>query len=309
MEVLFAGSIILLLIGAGVLSARLCCYRRQLSHMLSELQVLEENEETNLFLTSAVKIGKTQEVISSMNRILEQSRRNRERIVRENRNYREGITSISHDIRTPLTSARGYMQMLRKENVTEEKRLSYARIVERRLDDLAGLLDQLFLYARIEAGEESFLMEDVNVGNLFADTISLFYEDFGERNYEPEIFMEQSPCHIRADKQAVRRIMENLIKNSLVHGTGGWQMSLKRQEGSGQEKVLIRISNTTKSIERADIERIFDRFYTSDTSRSSKRTGLGLSIVKELTQRMGGEVRAELNGEVFFVEVEFPNTL
>lgn len=307
MGMLTGGMIIILLIGAGVLSARLCCYRRQISHMLTELCILEQ-EETNLLLTSAVKIGKTQEVISSINRILEKSRSRQEKIAGENRSYRESITSISHDIRTPLTSAKGYMQMLRNENVTEEKRRSYAQIVERRLDDLAGLLDQLFLYARIEAGEERLLMEDVNAANLFAETISLFYEDFLERDCEPEIFMEAGPCHIRADRQALGRIIENLIKNALVHGTGACRMSLKRETDEWQEKVVICIANETKTIEAADMERIFDRFYTSDTSRSRKRTGLGLAIVKELTERMGGQARAGLDDGIFFIEVRFPST-
>lgn len=301
---LVGGIILLLLMGAAVLAARLCCYRRQVSHMLAELQILEQ-EETNLLLTSAVNIGRTQELISSMNRILERSRGRQEKIDRENRNYRESITSISHDIRTPLTSAKGYMQMLHNENVTEEKRYSYARIVERRLDDLTELLDQLFLYARIEAGEESLLMEDVNAGNLFAEILSLFYEDFLEKDCEPEIFLEPGPCHIRADKKAFGRIIENLIKNALVHGTGAYQMSLRRETGA-QEKVVIRIANATQTIEAADIERIFDRFYTSDTSRSRKRTGLGLAIVKELTERMGGEAVAGLKDGIFFITISWP---
>lgn len=301
---LMEGILLLLLMGAAVLAARLWCYRRQVSHMLRELQILEK-EDTNLLLTSAVKIGRTQELVSSMNRILVRSRSRQEKIDRENRNYRESIASISHDIRTPLTSAKGYIQMLRNENVTEEKRDSYARIVERRLDDLTELLDQLFLYARIEAGEESLLMEDVNAGNLFAETVSLFYEDFLEKDCEPEIVMEPEPCHIWADKRAFERIIENLIKNALVHGTGAYQMSLRKETGA-QEKVVIRVANATQTIEEADMERIFDRFYTSDTSRSRKRTGLGLAIVKELTERMGGEAAAGLKDGIFFITISWP---
>ena len=83
MEGLLVGSVILLIIGAGILSARLFCYRKQVNHMLSELRILEQ-EETNLLLTSAVKIGKTQELISSVNRILEKSRSSTEMTAREN---------------------------------------------------------------------------------------------------------------------------------------------------------------------------------------------------------------------------------
>jgi len=311
MEGLLLWMIFLLLIWAGVLSARLCCYQKQISHMLRELWMIEQ-EETNFLLTSSVEIGKTRELILAINRVLARSRSRLEKITAENRSYRESITCISHDIRTPLTSAKGYMQMFRNENVTEDKRLAYARIVERRLDDLAGLLDQLFLYARIEAGEVSLSKEELNAGNLFAETVSLFYGDFLEKNCEPEILIEQGPCYIQADRQAFVRIIENLIKNALVHGTGAYRLSLCRQKAWGQqeplqqENVAIRIANTTESIEPGDIERIFDRFYTSDTSRSRKTTGLGLAIVKELTIRMGGEVKAGLKDGIFFVEVFFP---
>ena len=84
-------------------------------------------------------------------------------------------------------------------------------------------------------------------------------------------------------------------------------MSLRREKGV-QEKVVIRVANATQTIEEADMERIFDRFYTSDTSRSRKRTGLGLAIVKELTERMGGEATAGLKDGIFFIEVNFPST-
>lgn len=323
MEGLLWGIIFLLLLWAGVLSARLCCYKKQMSHMLKELRILE-SEETNLLLTCAVKIGQTPEVVSAVNRVLEKSRKRQERMIRENRIYRESITGISHDIRTPLTSARGYIQMLRGENdfygrnkgedhgspgrdngpserADAGRRLLWAQIVERRLNDLSVLLDQLFLYARIEAGEISLSMEEANVSNLFAETISLFYEDFLEKGCEPEIFIEPEPCHIRTDKQAFVRITENLIRNALVHGAGDYKISLKGQEDS----VTMRVSNAAGGIETGELERIFDRFYTADTSTGRKSTGLGLAIVKELAQRMGGEVRAGLEAGIFSVEVRF----
>lgn len=292
--------LLLLLTGAGVLSARLGCYKIQTRHLLQQLK-LSEQEDTNFFLTAASGVGETGEIISTLNRILEKNRRVREKLIRENRSYRESITSISHDIRTPLTSAKGYMQMMQSRNVPEEKRMEYAQVVERRLDDLAGMLDQLFLYARIEAGELALHMEEIQAGVLFAETISLFYADFEEKNCEPQVYIEKEPCRIRADRQAFVRIVENLIKNALVHGTGGFELSLRRD---GQD-AAVRVSNQTDSIGPEDIGRIFDRFYTTDISRSRRSTGLGLAIVQELAQQMGGEARARLEEGVFSIEVRF----
>lgn len=298
METILGGIIILLLIGAGILSARLCCYRKQMRHMLRELDVIEQTD-TKVLLTSAVSVGQTDEVISAVNRILQRKRRTEEQLYRENRSYRESITSISHDIRTPLTSAKGYLQMLAAGNAAEEKRNQYARTVERRLDDLTGMLDWLFLYARIEAGELELQREVLNAGNLFAETVSMFYEDFVKKNCEPSVTVPSEPCHISADREALVRILENLIKNALVHGTGDYELSLRKEKN----EAVIRVANRTDSIEVQDMEHIFERFYTTDTSRSRKNTGLGLAIVKKLTEQMQGKVEATLENGYFAIEV------
>lgn len=300
MEAWYLGAAILAFAWAGILSARLCCYRKQIRHLRRELEMIEKTG-TGLGLTSVCGIGETEEVICAVNRILEKNRETQELLRRENRSYRESIAGISHDIRTPLTSAKGYMQMIRSEKVTDEKRKDYAGIVERRLDDLTGLLDQLFLYTRIESGELSLEIERLNANNLFAETLSLFYEDFLEKGCEPEVFLEQEPCYIRADRQAFVRIIENLIRNALVHGTGGYAFSLRR---SGQN-IVLSVSNRTDSIEEGDIGRIFERFYTTDVSRSRRTTGLGLAIVKKFAEQMGGEAAARLADGLFTIEVRF----
>lgn len=302
MNACLIGVILLLLIGAGVMSARLGCYKKQVNHMLEELQMMGmEHSDTNMMLTSAVHIGKTEEVIAQVNKVIAVKRQQQEQLLRENRSYRDSITCISHDIRTPLTSAKGYIQMLSDSAVPEAKKEEYARIVERRLNDLADLLDQLFLYARMEAGEFSLDIVSFNASNVFAETVSLFYEDFVKKDCEPHVYIVPKPCRLRADRQAFVRIVENLIKNALVHGTGGYELSID-QEGN---QAVLRVANKTESIEQEDMERIFDRFYTTDRSRSRRTTGLGLAIVKELTERMGGAAWACLENGVFSVEIRF----
>lgn len=303
MDIFWIGAALSLLALAVFLSARLACYRKQLSHMLKELD-LARKSETNILFTSAVRIGKTEEIISALNDILESSRRSRQTLIRENQSYRESISSISHDIRTPLTSAKGYLQMMGNPAVPEATKQKYAQIIERRLDGLSDMLDQLFLYTRIEAGAIPLHMEYLNASNLFAETVSLFYGSFLEKNCEPKITLPQHPCRIYADRQAFVRIAGNLIKNALVHGTGGYELSLMQAEGAA----LLRVSNETGTIEASDIGHIFDRFYTTDKSRSRKTTGLGLTIVKELAVRMDGEAKAWLEGNIFSIEVRFPTS-
>ena len=301
MQIIATGIIIVLLITAGVLSVRLWCYRTQMRHMLDELYFLENND-TNSLLTSRIAVGSTQAVILAVNHLLTRYRENERRLLRENKIYRESITSISHDIRTPLTSAKGYLQMLQRQNVSEEKKAQFLSTVVRRLDHLNNMLNQLFEYARIEAGELALEPEELNVGNLFAETISLFYNDFVQKGFVPEIDIAKKPCKIYADKNALVRIMENLIRNALVHGIGGFWFSVRVTE----QQALIGVSNLTDSIESYELDSIFDRFYTTDHSRSRRTTGLGLAIVKQFAQQMGGSVQATLEEGRFTVQVMLP---
>lgn len=302
MDYLYLVIIAVLLTAVVLAFLRLWGYRKQIRHITEELSMVEE-EDTNYRLSSYCRIGQTEEIIEAVNGIMEKYRRELIELKRDNTAYRESITSISHDIRTPLTTAKGYIQMLQGAEPDREKREEYLKIVERRLDDLNGMLNQLFEYARIEAGEMEFLQERINAGNLFAETLSLFYDDFAEKGYEPEVEISRTPCFVLADRQAFKRIVENLIKNSLVHGKGGYKMSLT-EEG---KQVVIRVSNITDSIEEKDMERIFDRFYTTDYSRSRKTTGLGLAIVQKFTAQMGGEVKAALEGRQFTITVLLPS--
>ncbi len=295
------GIIAVLLVAPGVLFLRLQRYRKQVEHIVEELSVMEE-EDTNYRLSSYCHVGRTEEMIESVNRIVEGCRRELMDLRKENTAYRESITCISHDIRTPLTSAKGYVQMLQKPDVSDEKKEEYANVIEHRLDALNDMLTQLFEYARIEAGELQLKPECINACNLFAETISLFYDEFALRASTPKVEIPDSPCYVMADRQAFVRIVENLIKNALVHGNGGYEMALFQEK----EKMCIRISNLTDKIEEKDMERIFDRFYTTDQSRSRRTTGLGLAIVKKFANLLGGEAEASLQGGRFGVTVRLP---
>lgn len=295
------GIIVIFILVAGVLSARLWCYKKQILHMKEELDLLE-SEDTNQMLTSLGVIHATDDVIGIINRMVIRYREEENKLKRENRIYRESITSISHDIRTPLTSAKGYLQMMRKGELSEEKKSDYIKTIEQRLDHLTDMLNQLFEYARIEAGELKMEPEEFQAAHVFADTIAMFYEDFVKLGCEPEVRITDKACKLYADKQAYIRIIENLMKNALVHGMGGYQMSVDVEKN----QCIIRVSNLTDTVDVRDIDQIFERFYTTDQSRTKKTTGLGLAIVKRFAKEMGGDARAALDGKRFTIEVVLP---
>lgn len=287
--------------GMGILLIRAWCYKKQIDHIRKQLLFLE-TEDSNFLLTSVCAVGKTKEVIRCLNRVLEKLRGEVRSLQRTNQSYRESITSISHDIRTPLTSIKGYIQILKKSDASPEKKAEYLRVVERRLEELNCMLNQLFEYARLEAGEICLHMEKFHVGNLFAEIISMFYEDFSTQGQEPIIEIAPRAMYIQGDKHAFSRILENLIKNTLVHGMGKYYFSVESKNGHA----VICIANETDCIDKKDLERIFERFYTTDQSRGRRTTGLGLAIAKEFTIQMGGSIQAYLKKGYFIVEVCFP---
>lgn len=277
-------------------------YKRQTEYILEQMGMLEQ-EDTNYRLSSYCHVGKTEQLIEAFNRVMDINRSTVASLKRGNRSYRESIISISHDIRTPLTSAKGYVQMLLSGNKIDiEKQKKYMENIESRIDDVTCMLELLFEYARLEADEIKLQYEKLNLNNVFADTLSLFYEDFVRTGFEPSINIAGTPAYIYADAYGVKRILENLIRNALVHGTGDYRFCLIKRENSAE----IIVSNRTKIIEEEDMERIFERFYTTDQSRARKTTGLGLAIVKLFVEKMGGSVSAELREEIFTIKVVFP---
>lgn len=291
-----------LLIVAAVLGTWVWRYKKQIEYMLDQMSMLEQ-EDTNYRLSSYCHVGKTEQLIEGINHVMDKNRNTVAALKRGNRSYRESIISISHDIRTPLTSAKGYTQMLLGNEGTDiEKQRAYMENIEHRIDDVTDMLELLFEYARLEADEISLQYEKLNLGNIFADILSLFYEDFVRTGFEPSIDIADTPVYIYADFHGIKRILENLIKNALVHGTGEYQFSLLKKGDTAE----IAVSNRTDSIEAADMERIFERFYTTDQSRTRKTTGLGLAIVRLFSEKMGGKAEAELKEDIFTIKVVFP---
>ncbi|MCL1918939.1 MAG: HAMP domain-containing histidine kinase [Peptococcaceae bacterium] len=228
---------------------------------------------------------------------------------------KSALTNISHDLRTPLTSALGYLQMLEDGNGQEEsseplppqkscgsrgpepseccqeKQVRYLATVRERLEALSGQMNTLFEFARLIEGHTPFNVQKINICNVLRDTLSVTYSELESRGFTVDISIPDTPVICLADEDALGRVLQNLIKNVYVHGKE--RMSV-RLDGS-----VIEIANKTDilSLSASGPGHLFERFYTSDVSRNSKNTGLGLAIAKELTERMGGRISAHVEAE------------
>lgn len=198
---------------------------------------------------------------------------------------KQTISSIAHDIRTPLTSAAGYLQML-CECTDEVKGRRYREIIGKRLSELKDMLEELFLYTKLSSDDYAVECEPVSIYPVFCECILGMYCEFEEHSMEPAVRFQDEKVRLMASKESLARIIHNLLRNALLHGGGDIEIEQK-----GTELIF---SNRAEHPENIDTERLFERFYKADSSRSKGSSGLGLAIVKELTEKMGGRAEASV---------------
>lgn len=286
---------------AAFLAVYLCYYKRNLRNLRTKLEFILRND-TNQLLSSELNHKDMVELINLINENIVENKKNIQMVNRTNRRFRESISNISHDLRTPLTLAGGYIQMLSNSTLSEEKKKEYYHIVDERIQMVRKLLDQLFEYARIESGELLLEQDKVNLTQVLYECLALYYEDYKRKNVTPLVEVRDKPYYILGDKEALTRIFSNIIVNSLVHGEDQYEIKMKETK----ESYHLTFSNFTSTIEVNDMEYIFERFYTSDKSRNKKTTGLGLSIAKHLTKKMGGQIDAVYQKGKFEINLSFP---
>lgn len=222
------------------------------------------------------------------------------------------MTSLSHDVRTPLTTLIGYLDAAHKGTVEGKEREEYIGTARRKAHDLKAYIDVLFDWFKLNSDEFVLEMETAEAGELtrdiLIDWIPVFEDGQAQRGelhgigYTVDIPERAFP--VRLDKEGYRRILNNLIQNILSHAQASeiW-VTLSEEEGLFQ----CRVRDNGVGIRSGDLGHIFERLYKCDKGRSEKGSGLGLSIVKQLTQRMGGSVRAESKeGEGTEFILEFP---
>lgn len=274
-------------------------YKRNIQSIIEQLDWIV-GAKTNQQVTFVCPQKEINQLIIQINQLHISNRNAILSMNKLNRRFRQSVTSLSHDLRTPLTSAGGYMQMLQG-NLSLEEQKEYLAIVESRVKTVSHLLEQLFEFVRIEAGEIQFKNEPTDVRRVFVDTIALYYSDFQKIKQEPDIKLIPGPCMILGDADGVRRIFSNIIYNSLVHGAGDYSFSLEEQNG-----YLFTFANDSEPLSEEDLENIFQRFFTKDQSRYKKSTGLGLSIAKEISNQMKGKVWAEYSDGLLKMYIWFP---
>lgn len=221
-------------------------------------------------------------------------------IMHKDRETRDTITNMSHDIRTPLTSLKGYFELL-QETEDPEERAKYSAIIEERIDSLNDILETMFFYTKVDSQGYELKLNKVNMSSVVLQTLFSYVEDFERSGFEPDINVNENVFAI-VDESALKRVLQNLIKNVLVHGDSNVRVSLEVIN----KRAVLEVSNGIKPGETPDPSQVFDRFYKADSSRHVNSSGIGLSVAKKLVGKMNGTISASVDGNMFTITVVLP---
>lgn len=294
-------TILLLLSVTALLSALLLWLRRgsALDRAARELREARTHPGKRLRLTSPDR--PVEDLLAQINGLLEDREQETRALREQEESLRRQIANISHDLRTPLTSILGYLQLLESERLTPQQRRHYLEIVSDRARVLQELITAFYDLSRIEGGEYPLDLQPVDLRRALEPLLAGFYEDFERAGFQVTVDLDDHLPPVMADPGAVTRILTNLIGNALKHGSTA--LTIRLYASGGQ--LVTAFSNDAPGLSPEDLSRVFERFYTADQMRTGQNTGLGLAIVKALAQGMGHAAFAELENGTFTVGVRW----
>lgn len=251
------------------------------------------NEDTNTVIDISSADKDMRELAGSINEQLKLLRSEHLRFEQGSRELTDAITNISHDLRTPLTTIIGYLDMLQKTD-DPQKQKEYLAIISERAAMMKHLTEELFKYSVIVSQESGGQAEEVYVNQLLEESIAGFFPAFTRKGITPVINITPKRVMRTLDKEALSRIFTNLLNNAEKYSDGDLEITMTE---SGE----ISFSNTAKELSAVSVEQLFDRFYTVETARNS--TGLGLAISRTLIERMGGSITAQYDSGKLTIKI------
>ena len=242
------------------------------------------------------------ELSSYLNRITKEVNDLEVKAKRTEEERRKMVSNISHDLRTPLTSLLGYIEVLQNDEILEEEREECLNIVQRKGKDMLNLIEYFFDLAKIDAGDITIEIKKIDLSEVVQDTLLDFYNDFEKEDITPQINIPCFPLYVLGDPMSIKRILGNLLSNTLRYGKKGKLVGIELREE--EDWIWVDVWNKGVTISKTQINHIFERTYTGEYSRNpeSRGNGLGLAIVKRLVEMQNGNitVTSEIEGKTVF---------
>ena len=250
--------------------------------------------DTNTLIDISTRDPYMRKLATDINEQLRLLRQQRHKYLTGDRELKEAVTNISHDLRTPLTAICGYLDLLDKEDKSENTS-RYLSLIGNRVDAMKQLTEELFRYSVILSTGE-LVLEPICVNGVLEESIAAFYGVLTSRDIQPEIHITETRIERQLNREALGRVFSNILNNALKYSDGDLFITL-RDDGE------IIFSNTASSLNEVQVGKLFDRFFTVEAARNSN--GLGLAISKTLVEQMGGSIPAELTNNKLIIYIRF----
>lgn len=257
-----------------ILAFSLFSWKRQICEITKQIS---ENKKLRISLSNK-QIEKLAGIINEKKHL---EQKTNIQIIQEKEQLKHSIANISHDLRTPLTSIQGYLTLL-KDCEDKEEQEHYFSVIQAKTDYLTELVQIFYDLSLIESDDYILGIEKIDVNRIVTDCLISKYNELKELS--PTIKIENAPVWITGNAVACKRIIDNLATNAIRYSNDYIEIVM---DADG----IFTVKNTTSELKNIDVNILFQKFYTVDTSRSNGNTGLGLYIVKELLNKIEGGIK------------------
>ena len=255
---------------------------KRIDHKLEEISETDSDEKIMIFTDDPVLMG----LGGQINRLLLERQKIKAAFKRKEISSKKMLANISHDIKTPLTVISGYLEILRLNDPDDEM----LKKVEAKTKQVMDLIDQFFTLAKIESGDTDINLCKININEVCRENVLEFYDILMQKEFEVDLYIPETPIFVQGDKDALQRILYNLLSNVIRYGIDGKYLGvILRQD---KNSVYIDVIDKGKGIGQEFISNVFDRACTMEDSRNKEiqGNGLGLTIAKNLAERLGGDI-------------------
>lgn len=248
-------------------------------------EILDEDSDESLMIFTENK--ELMELAAQINRLLEKRRRTKADYRRYELASRRMLSNISHDMKTPMTVILGYLEIMQMDGAASPEMLAKTR---QKAQSLMAMIEEFFTLAKLEAGDTDLELTRLDICEACRENILDFYEMLSEAKFQVEVDVPETAVYIQGNREALQRIITNLISNVLRYGSDGKYLGIFLRTDA--ETVYIDVVDKGQGIDKAFAQSVFDRLFTMEDSRSRKvqGNGLGLTIARNLAWQMGGEI-------------------
>ena len=259
---------------------------RAISDKLKEIIEKDSDEQITVFTENKDLM----ELAAQINALLEKYLKTKADYRRSEITSKKMLSNISHDIKTPMTVILGYLEIMQLSETPSDEML---KKVERKAQSVMELINQFFTLSKIESGDMDIELSRVDICEICRESVLDFYELLSNKKFYVKVDMPETPIYIQGNKEALQRILFNLISNVIRYGADGKYLGISLRDDD--RNVYVDVTDKGKGIDKAFADSIFDRLFTMEDSRNRniQGNGLGLTIAQNLAQRLGGTITLE----------------